>query len=154
LKQERVSDLRRRLEALAANGSVEETDENFRKFLRILADLDDMDIEAFFRRLSGAKAKPLPTKTPFDEQAALKNLKKVFSNDDDFHAAITALANQRSATKPALTRLFYSLFNRTRGVPAKATRDDLLRLIEDERNIAVRNEKMGAMLGRRIVPAE
>jgi hypothetical protein len=146
--------LRRRLEAATANVSDQETEEAFSKFLRILADLDDMDIDAFFRRLTGAKAKPATTKTPFDERAALNRLRAAFSSDDSFHQEMTKLAKQRSATKPVLTRLFYSLFERTRGVPAKATRDDLLRLIEDERNISVRNEKMGQMLGRRIVPAE
>lgn len=113
-----------------------------------------MSIEAFFKRLMGQPKKTPVTATAFDEMAALAKLRKALNDDDAFHNEMVALAKQRGATKPALTRVFYALFDRTRGVPSKATRGELLRLIEDERNILVRNQKMGQMLGRRIVPAE
>lgn len=150
----KVRDLRRRLEAMTRAGSPDVSDETFRQFLQILADLDDMDIEAFFKRLTGRATRPPPLKGSFDEKAVVAKLRKALNDDNAFHDEIVALGKLRAATKPALTRVFYVLFDRTRGVPSKATRADLLRLIEDERNILVRNEKMGQMLGRRIVPAE
>jgi hypothetical protein len=147
----KVRDLRLRLEALAkADGA--HSDDAVSILLAILADFDDMNIEAFFRRLGGKSRNPTAP-APMSGGDVVSRLKSAFPNDDAFHNAITEIAAQKSATKPLLTQAYYDLFNRTRGVPKKATRADILRLIEDERNIAVRDAKMGRMLGRR-VPAE
>ncbi len=152
----RVRDLRERIDALRALEGAQREDALLRQFSEILADLDSMSIETFFQRLLGKEQKSAITqpKPPFDQRAAVAKLRQTFRDDDAFHRAMTEIERQRSATKPVLTKIFYELFDRTRGVPSKATRAELLRLIEDERNILVRNEKMGQMLGSRIVPAE
>lgn len=131
-------------------------DEAFREFLRILADLDDMSIEDFFKRLLGKQKMPgtSATKVAVNPIDIVNKLRPAFSNDEAFHREMDNIGANKAVTKPVLTKVFYALFDRTRGVPSKATRSDLLRLIEDERNILVRNEKMGKLLGRRIVPAE
>jgi hypothetical protein len=125
-------------------------------FLVSLAEFDDMDLVDFFRRLRGERKQPAkqPVAAKVNVNEIVSRLKSSMPNDDAFHRVIDALNSQKAVTKPVLTQVFYALFNRTKGVPSKASRADLLRLIEDERNILVRNQKMGEMLGRRPVPAE
>ncbi|MEQ1709709.1 MAG: hypothetical protein ABL864_15400 [Terricaulis sp.] len=150
----KVRDLRLRLEALAGTDASSD-EEILGKFLQSLADLDDMNIESLLRRLRGeTKRADRPVVTAANPQEIISRLKSALPNDDAFHGAMSNLAAQKSATKPILTQVFHELFDRTQGVPKKATRAELLRLIEDERNIIVRNQKMGQMLGRRAVPAE
>lgn len=114
-----------------------------------------MNIEEFLRRLRGEpKRAERASAVAANPKEIVSRLKSALPNDDAFHSAMGHLAAQKSATKPVLTQVFYDLFERTHGVPKKATRAELLRLIEDERTITVRNQKMGQMLGRRVVPAE
>jgi hypothetical protein len=124
--------------------------------LEILADLDDMDIQAFFRRLRGrpTASPPSDKRTVVDVNDLVISLRSAFEDDKAFARALDALRSKKSVTKQQLTQVFYQLFDRKRGVPSKATRAQILELIEDERHIVVRDEKMGKMLGRRIVPAE
>lgn len=132
-----------------------DSDAELRKFLRNLADFDDMNIEDFFRRLRGEAGPAATAQAPLASVPEIvSRLKSAMPDDSAFHREIGGLARRKAVTKPLLTQVFYSLFERTQGVPKKITRAELLRLIEDERNIIVRNEKMGQMLGRRIVPAE
>lgn len=114
-----------------------------------------MSIVDFFRRLRKAPA-PLAAagSGAVDLSEMISRLKSALPSDDAFHRALDTLARQRSATKSVLTEIFYGLFERTQGVPRKATRAELLRLIEDERNIVVGNLKMREMLRRHAVPAE
>lgn len=150
----KVRDLRLRLEAIARSSVVPPGDA-VNDLLEILANLDDMNIEDFLRRLRGEpKTATRPAVVAADPKEIVSRLKSALPNDDAFHGAMNKLAAQKSATKPVLTQVFHDLFERTQGVPKKATRAELLRLIEDERNIVVRNQKMGQMLGRRVVPAE
>lgn len=151
----KVRDLRARLIALFEHGGAP-MDPTVNELLEILATLDDMNLEAFFRRLRGNVPKGTqPSSTAkVDVPQIVSRLKSAMPNDDAFHRAMDALAHQKGVTKLVLTQVFHELFGRTQGVPKKATRAELLRLIEDERNIVVRNEKMGQMLGRRPVPAE
>lgn len=125
-------------------------------FLVSLTEFDDMDLVDFFRRLRGERTRPArrPVASKVNVGEIVSRLQSAMPNDEAFHRAIDSLNKQKAVTKPVLTQVFYALFNRTKGVPSKATRADLLRLIEDERNILVRNQKMGEMLGRRTVPAE
>ncbi len=151
----RVRDLRIRLKELIDGTPAGVAEPEFSKLLEILADLDDMSIEAFFRRLRGKTKMPPPPATPtLDVAEVVARLNEAFHDDETFEKELNRLRTQKAITKPILTKIFYDVFNRTRGVPKKATRDELLRLIADERNIVVRNEKMGKMLGRRVIPAE
>lgn len=118
--------------------------------LKILSDVEDMNVDQLFARMqrsSGSANSEAVNK-------AVSSLQSAFPDDDAFGAAIEVMTADKSITKAALVEVFYKLFDRTRGVPKKATRTELLRLIADERRIIVRNEKMGQMLGRRIVAAE
>jgi len=136
-------------------------DAEIHSLVKILTDLDDMDFGAFLRLLrpkpqrrgTGAAPQP-PRRKTVDPNEIVATLRAHLTDDDAFAAQIDLLHDQRGVTKPVLAQVFLRLFERTRGVPKKATRDELLRLISDERNALVRNEKMGQMLGRRIVPAE
>lgn len=150
----KVRDLRLRFEALASRHPGE-TDDAVTLFLESLADLDDMSIEEFFSRLfAKPKTREPSKKPPADPKALASRLRDAFPSDDLFHNEIEKLDRQKTVTKPILTKIYYDLFNRTRGVPSKATRVDLLRLIEDERNKIVRDGKMRDLLAGRIVPAE
>lgn len=86
--------------------------------------------------------------------AIAQELKAAFDDDVAFERVLADLKSQRSATKAVLADAFNILFERSGGVPKKATRAEILRLIADERHILVRNEKMGRMLGRRVIAAE
>lgn len=153
----KVRELRRRLEALLPTQDAGSAEPELREFLLILAERDDMNVADLFRRLRG-KAPLLPgtgeKPPPPDPRNIVLDLQQKFSDDQAFAEAMRGLAKQRSVTRALLVQVFYSLFDRKRGVPAKATRPEVLRLIESERNILVRNQKMGEMLGRRVVPAE
>lgn len=157
---EKVRDLRLRLEAIIAAAEAESSDRAsnsaIHKMVGILADHDDMSIVDFFRRLRGAPQRPVTTAAggAVDLPEIISRLKSALPSDDAFHHALDALARKRSVTKSVLTEIFYGLFERTQGVPKKATRAELLRLIEDERNIVVGNLKMREMLRRHAVPAE
>ncbi|HCK85302.1 MAG TPA: hypothetical protein DHW63_12525 [Hyphomonadaceae bacterium] len=115
-----------------------------------------MSIDDFFARLMGRKEEAVKPKLrpPVEVDEIVSRLKSALPSDDAFHRVMDGLAHKKSVTKPLLTRVFYALFDRSEGVPKRATRSELLRLIEDERNILVRNDKMGQLLGRRIVSAE
>ena len=126
------------------------------KYLEILSHHDDMNIDEFMRRLS---AEPNPSSAMSSSarstaSSIVVRLQAVFDDDQAFDDELDHISRQRSVTKLVLAQVFYDLFERTRGVPKGATRAELLRLIGDERRIIVRNERMGKMLGRRVVPAE
>lgn len=113
---------------------------------------EDMAIEdfiSFFRR-------PAPGPTPNSDLASriVRTLRAAISDDDAFHRELHKAAAMRGVTKAVLTSIYAELFGSSAGIPSKSTKPQLVRLIEDERLIRVRNEKMGAMLGRRVVPAE
>ena len=149
-----MRDLRLRLEALAKS-QPQNRDDLVTTFLQSLTDLDDMSIEDFFARIF---AKPKTTtrgeKPAVDPKALAARLRSALPDDDLFHEEVQKLRAQKAVTKPVLTKVYYDLFNRSRGVPSKATRSDLLRLIEDERTKLVRDGKMRDLLMGRIVPAE
>jgi hypothetical protein len=148
-----MRDLRVRLEQHLGE-SVSEPE--FKALLATLANFDDMGIQDFLRRLSKVASDTTAPKpdTKGVADAIVSRLRSAFSDDKAFDRTMDEVAAQKSATKAVLTQIFYDLFERTRGVPKNTTRAELLRLIADERRILVRNERMGEMLGRRIVPAE
>lgn len=142
------------MEALAKDSPLGE-EQLLSKFLRSLSDHDEMSIADFFRRLRAApQRRARPAGAVIDVSEVVSRLKSALPSDDAFHRAMDALSRQKAATKPLLTQVFYGLFERTQGVPKKATRAELLRLIEDERNIVIGNMKMRDLLSRRAVPAE
>ncbi len=161
----KVRELREALEALActqARGKV--ADKALRTFFTSVARHDAMSIESFlrtFRRAEEGRAAPAASErsmtgvTPAPSSAAIVlQLETAFADDAAFGRAIADIAGDKRVTKQVLTDVFHGLFRRSAGVPSKASRSEILRLIEDERLILVRNEKMGALLGRRVVAAE
>lgn len=148
----RVRDLRVRLEELAKGA---EDTKAIKALVTALALHDDMELDSLLRRLSRRTkpAAPKPIAADIVDEAVEK-LRAVFRNESAFEAELNRVAKDRLATRSVLEQVFYKLFDRTRGVPKKATRVELLRLIENERTIIVRDERMGDVLGRRIVPAE
>lgn len=151
-----VHDLRLLLEAACNSDPTLRSDNAVRELVGILAQFDAMSIDDFFARLMGRKEEAVKPKLrpPVEVDEIVSRLKSALPSDDAFHRVMDGLAHKKSVTKPLLTRVFYALFDRSEGVPKRATRSELLRLIEDERNILVRNDKMGQLLGRRIVSAE
>lgn len=150
----KVRDLRLRLEALSA-ARPDLSEEMVTTFLQRLADLDDMTIEAFLKRVFKKPTAAARARAPaVDTDLLVQQLRSALSDDDLFHDELQKLGAQRSVTKSILTQIYYVLFNRSRGVPSKSTRADLLRLIEDERNKLVRDGKMRELLIGRAVPAE
>lgn len=155
-----VRDFRLRLEE-ALKRSPDLVDAEIHALVKILADLDDMDFGALLRllrpnpkRAGHAAVSNSSKRAAVDPNEIVARLRAKLLDDDAFAAELDLLHEDRGVTKQVLTQVFMTLFDRTRGIPKRATRDELLRLISDERNILVRNEKMGQVLGRRIVPAE
>jgi hypothetical protein len=158
-----VRDLRRLLERLQRETGEPKAIRELRRVLEAaltFADAhDDMSVQDLIRKLTGA-GQTNQAPPPAQPDAALVSdivarLKDAFRDDRAFEREMNEIARMRKATKSALTRVFFALFNRTQGVPKSATRADLLQLIADERHILVRNERMDERLrGGKIVPAE
>ena len=158
----RVRDLKRRITILERNGGDDALIAQLLSAALALAaesrardDMSVRDLILRLRSLSSRSSKATRAGQADIEivQAIVDQLRSVFGDDDKFAAAMDRVRAQRSATKGVLVQVFYRLFERERGVPKTSTRDELLRLISDERHILVRNDKMGKMLGRG-VPAE
>ncbi|MBL8559925.1 MAG: hypothetical protein JNM47_14475 [Hyphomonadaceae bacterium] len=116
-----------------------------------------MALRDFFQKLRAESATPAATSgsdTVETVSSLVATMRSVFGDDREFERVLLTLDAQKSVTKQVLVDVFLKLFERTGGVPKKATRSEILRMILDERNIIIRNEKMGRMLGGRIVPAE
>lgn len=159
----RVRDLKRRITILERNGGDDALVAQLLSTALALAAesrvRDDMSVRDLILRLTSLSSRSAQAKGPQQPdvdivQSVVDRLRSVFDDDDKFAAAVDGVRAQRSVTKAVLVQVFYGLFERDRGVPKSATRDELLRLIADERHILVRNDKMGKPLGRRIVPAE
>lgn len=138
----------------AADPSVRE---EIYQFLGELSAHDDMELSAFLR-LFKPKSRP-PTQPSGRERKVAPSVKdlahelsQAFQNDNRFDAALAKIEVNKAVTKPVLVSLFGELFGTIDGVPKKATRSELLRLIADERLVAVRDAK--ATKNFRPVPAE
>jgi hypothetical protein len=132
-------------------------------FLTGLVPLEDMDLTAFFgllkprakRNRGTGSAGDTRTKTPAPKASEIAaSLHDVFYDDAAFEQTLRGIADKKSITVPTLKSAFAALFRRDGNFRSKATRADVVRKILTERNIAVRDEKMGAMLGRKPVQAE
>lgn len=133
------------------------------QLVTILAPHQDMELERLFDLLRKAfkpkrRGRTADATTPVEpKQTAvefLEALHTAFEDDAAFAGLIRQAKSNRALTLAALKQTFASLFGRSGNFRSKATRDDVLRKILDERNIKVRNQKMGELLGRRPVPAE
>lgn len=160
-----VSDLLRILKLRDAGNLSEAERQVLHDFFTILERHGDMDISAFFdlfkpkRRLttggtSRRRIDRLPPAPPPTVGEVVEVLETAFDDDKAFEKKLEEFASIKGVTKPMLKEVFKTLFDRTGGVSSKATRDELVRLIGDERNIIVRDKKAAAMLGRRPVTAE
>ena len=75
------------------------------------------------------------------ESRALVELKATFESDADFRAALQRLKADRSITREGLNRLFCELFDRSRPLTTKATREKLVQDIADLRLERVRSKR-------------
>lgn len=132
-------------------------------FLTQIAALPDMNISDLFNLLrrhhsnpTGASvsvSKPKTESPTTNDTSVVSQLRDAFEDDEAFRTALDSVASDKRVTKPMLVSAFMVLFDRTGGVPSRATRAELLQLIADERNISVRDKKAGAMLGRKTAKA-
>ncbi len=135
------------------------------QLLIILAPHQDMELEALFDLFRKAfkpkrarkadqsgQTPPIAAKPTAAE--FLSSLQSSFEDDAAFGRHISEAKSNRALTVAVLKKTFADLFGRSGNFRSKATREDVLNKIRDERNIKVRNEKMGQMLGRKAVPAE
>ncbi len=135
------------------------------QLLIILAPHQDMELEALFDLFRKAfkpkrarKADPARQTTPGGTKPTasefLSLLRSSLEDDAAFARHISEAKSNRALTSAILKKTFADLFGRSGNFRSRATREDVLNKIRDERNIRVRNEKMGQMLGRKPVPAE
>jgi hypothetical protein len=132
----------------------------------ILAPHSGMELESLFDLLRKAfKPKRRTHATDGSARAAAFNahqtpdefvsaLRASYEDDAEFARLVAEAKPNRALTLASLKGAFAELFGRTGNFRSKATRDDVLRKILDERNIKIRNDKMGQMLGRKPVAAE
>ena len=135
------------------------------QLLIILAPHQDMELEALFdlfrkafkpkraRKASQSGQSP-PTVAKPTASEFLSSLRSSFADDAAFSRIIDQAKVNRALTLAVLKKTFAELFGRAGNFRSKATREDVLNKIRDERNIKVRNDKMGQLLGRKPVPAE
>jgi hypothetical protein len=62
-----------------------------------------------------------------------------------FSLALEDVANSRATTKAVLADVFKLLYRRSRGVRTTMSRDELLRLIQSERDILLRHGTLEAL---------
>ncbi|MBY0564358.1 MAG: hypothetical protein K2P58_09240 [Hyphomonadaceae bacterium] len=159
-----LADLLRQLEGEENLSPAQQTAVNH--LLSILAPHRDMELEKLFdllrngfkpkrqARTAGQAHQPVERRSTLTASEFASALDSAFEDDAAFARLINEAKSNRGLTLAALKKTFSDLFGRSGNFRSKATRDDVLRKIHDERNIKVRNEKMGQMLGRKPVPAE
>lgn len=157
------ADLLRRLEDEATLSAAQRAAVN--RFLTTLAPHQEMELEKLFDLLRkgfspkrARKADPARESTPVASKPTavefVSLLHASFQDDAAFGRLINEAKSNRALTLAVLKKAFADLFGRSGNFRSKATREDVLNKIRDERNIRVRNDKMGQMLGRKPVPAE
>ncbi len=137
------------------------------RFLTTLAPHQEMELEKLLdllrngfkpkrraRPVEQAVAQPVQPASKKTAAEFLSTLHSAFTDDVAFASAINEAKSNRALTLATLKKTFSDLFGRSGNFRSKATRDDVLAKILDERNIKVRNEKMGQLLGRKPVSAE
>ncbi len=136
------------------------------QLVTILAPHQDMELQSLFdlfrraispklqTRAGGQPDRAGPTVAKQTASEFVHALRTSFNDDAAFNRLISEAKPNRALTLALLKSAFADLFGRPGNFRSKATRDDVLRKILDERNIKVRNEKMGQMLGRKPVAAE
>lgn len=146
----RVGELKDLLEDLRAAASDAATKRAVNRILIRIDGHEGMlipDFFAFLRKQAKPAAKQRQPAASLD--AIVSNLRAALSDDRAFDKQYEALVEDKGITKAALCDVYNKLFGAGRRIPSKATRNDILQMIADERTIRVRNEKMGGMLGRR-----
>lgn len=134
-------------------------------FLTGLVPLESMNIDSFLAllrpRKSGGQSAAKVAKSSSKEKTTVvsaadvaSSLRAVFEDDAAFEQTLMATAANKAATITTFKATFRELFGRDGNFRSKTTRDAIVRKILTERNVAVRDEKMGAMLGRKPVPAD
>lgn len=115
----------------------------------------DMAIADFLKVFRTQNTAPPPEIARPPEQSPtelLRELRSSIPDDHKFDQALEKVRASKAVTKAALIEWSEQQFGRA--IPSRTSRPAILDLISDERVIAVRNEKMGKMLGRRSVAAE
>lgn len=97
-----------------------------------------------FEMATRAAKKPANQRPTVNVDGVVARLKESFLDDAAFGALIDDFRSQKILTKDAFAQVFFKLFERDRGIPKNASRDYIIRLIEDERFLLVKNAKMGA----------
>lgn len=158
------ADLLRRLEGETSLSAAQRSAVN--RFLTTLEPHHEMELEKLFdllrngfkpkrrTRTAGQPSPPVERRSKLTASEFSSALDAAFDDDVAFARLINDAKANRSLTLSALKNTFSDLFGRSGNFRSKATRDDVLRKILDERNIKVRNAKMGQMLGRKPVQAE
>lgn len=142
-----VSELRRKLAAaVTASDATQRDQEVINQFLTALARHDDEQAEALVAMFELISFKKQPKRVVARPSSALTDIKAVLGDDAAFERAFDKIAGDKKMTKASLIDLYVGLFGSSDGVPAKATRSDLLELIRRERVKTVRNAKMHSYL--------
>lgn len=121
--------------------------------LAILKRHDSRPFEEVLEML--AIAKPVRSQSPkLDLAVEVAFLRRVLLDDAKFLQAVRALQANRSVTKLFLMKLYSALFQRTGGLRASASREEIVQVILDERNVLRRHGTLEALTRVETVAAE
>lgn len=86
-----------------------------------------------------------PTRARLDIDSAVEVLRAALRDDQQFRTELARLSARREATKASLVAIYKQLYRRTSGVRSSISREEILQLISDERNILKRHGTLDAL---------
>lgn len=142
----RLRDFKERILRATAGADDGEVHLQLNAFLTGLARFDDRDVEEVIKMFALLRASKAPTvsKTAAAESAeasVLRDLRATFNSDVEFREVIQAMKFNKAIGREALNRIYCALFDKTRPLASKATRDKLIQDIADLRLERVRSKR-------------
>jgi ribosomal protein L12E/L44/L45/RPP1/RPP2 len=144
----KYSAFRKALEGVTSTSRADSAERLLNDLLASLKRFDDRDVEEVIKMFALLKS-PRPASAAKDasagavsaEEAALAEMREKFDDDAGFRDALRRLKDNKSITREGLNRLYNQLFDKSRALAAKATRDKLILDIGDLRVERVRSKR-------------
>lgn len=139
-------EFREQVLGLAASQGDAALEAHVSSFFSKLARFDDRDFEEVIKMFALLRAPKAPTankaaEAESAEASLLRDLRRAFSNDVEFREVVQAMKVNKAIGREALNRIYCALFDKTRPLASKATRDKLIQDIADLRLERVRSKR-------------
>ena len=131
----RLRDFKERILRATAGADDGEVHLQLNAFLTGLARFDDRDVEEVIKMFALLRA------SESAEASVLRDLRATFNSDVEFREVIQAMKFNKAIGREALNRIYCALFDKTRPLASKATRDKLIQDIADLRLERVRSKR-------------